>query len=435
MGQKWDAFRKKVSDARGILTAISLTLLIGTALGVGGVVAYQKFFGNLYEDNELRIHFIGGSREPNRRGDVVFIHGLDGHFEHTWQTDKIPPFSFPKALSQEPEFANVGFWSIKYAASSSAWYGGHMPIEDRALSILDYMRSSRIDIGSRPVIFVTHSLGGLIAKEVIVDSAYMNNPEWESVVENTSGVVFLATPHSGSSIATYLGRLEDYLKGLKLYRTTEQAKQLERNSSSLRKLGNMYKGVAKNHRLSHLSFYENENTGFTRVVDQDSADPGLTDVTTVGVDADHASICKPTAIDSPVYVKVLDFILKNLVPKVVTDDISSEKFVKLFKESSKNGKLKTLDDEYAGTAEKPAKRVTWTASVTKTVGTTDKDERPYILVQSSVDPTLIIFAEFWPNTFPTHVSPGHKVVLKGTIKSVDESGIALDDCELVQILN
>ena len=278
MGKKWNNFKAWVQGIRGWLCILSWVITILTLLAVVGVVGYQYLYGDLAADDELLIEFVGGSKNSDRRGDVVFIHGLDGHYQKTWQSDSAPPFDFPVELSKDPALADVGFWSIKYAASSSDWYGSSMPIEDRGITILTDFRTSRLDIGKRPIVFVTHSLGGLIAKEVLVDSAYMNQPDWECVVENTAGVVFLATPHTGSSISNYLTNLAKVLPALGAYRTSQQTKQLEKNSASLRKLVNFYKGIVRKYHIPNLAFYENKATNGVFVVDQASADPGLSEI-------------------------------------------------------------------------------------------------------------------------------------------------------------
>jgi hypothetical protein len=56
---------------------------------------------------------------------------------------------------------------------------------------------------SRPLIFVAHSLGGLVCKKAILLSR--NNPEahLRSVFNCTKGIIFIGTPHKGSWMADW----------------------------------------------------------------------------------------------------------------------------------------------------------------------------------------------------------------------------------------
>ncbi|KAL7933958.1 hypothetical protein V8C35DRAFT_44056 [Trichoderma chlorosporum] len=58
----------------------------------------------------------------------------------------------------------------------------------------------------RPIIFVAHSLGGIVVKEMLVRSSSALNPGRE-IVKSTAAVVFLGTPHRGSKDVAALGEV------------------------------------------------------------------------------------------------------------------------------------------------------------------------------------------------------------------------------------
>ncbi|KAH6623102.1 hypothetical protein F5144DRAFT_353119 [Chaetomium tenue] len=58
----------------------------------------------------------------------------------------------------------------------------------------------------RPVIFVAHSLGGLLVKEVLRRSESSDEAELKDIVKSTKGVIFLGTPHRGSPGMADLGQ-------------------------------------------------------------------------------------------------------------------------------------------------------------------------------------------------------------------------------------
>ena len=49
------------------------------------------------------------------------------------------------------------------------WFGADgLPIEDRAVNLAHKLTTRKL--GDRPLIFITHSMGGLIVKEIVVQS-------------------------------------------------------------------------------------------------------------------------------------------------------------------------------------------------------------------------------------------------------------------------
>lgn len=68
-------------------------------------------------------------------------------------------------------------------------------LEARARDLLSDLQ--RAGVGSRPVIFVGHSMGGLIIKQMLVQAGA---GELE-LARNTRGVLFYSTPHRGTQIA------------------------------------------------------------------------------------------------------------------------------------------------------------------------------------------------------------------------------------------
>ncbi|XP_003381753.1 protein SERAC1 [Trichinella spiralis] len=61
-------------------------------------------------------------------------------------------------------------------------------------------------VGDRPIIWITHSMGGLLVKELLrsIDKEQCSETQsgTKSILSNTVGCVFYATPHLGSSLAT-----------------------------------------------------------------------------------------------------------------------------------------------------------------------------------------------------------------------------------------
>jgi hypothetical protein len=62
-----------------------------------------------------------------------------------------------------------------------------------------------IPIGSRRIIFVTHSMGGLVVKKAYVLGKH--DKRYSSIIAQVYGIVFLATPHRGAGYAKILNNI------------------------------------------------------------------------------------------------------------------------------------------------------------------------------------------------------------------------------------
>ncbi len=135
-----------------------------------------------------------------------------GNFWPRWLSDDLP---------------NIGVWSFGYPSSSISWRGTSMPLVDRALNALSFFEAE--GIGTRPIFFVTHSLGGLLAKQLLRQADGLGKPEWNRVAQQTEGHrFFLSTPNSGSRIANWVMHFKS------LVRATGAIEELQDNDPRLR---------------------------------------------------------------------------------------------------------------------------------------------------------------------------------------------------------
>lgn len=63
----------------------------------------------------------------------------------------------------------------------------------------------------RPIIFIGHSLGGLVIQKALLHSDESPDELYSDVVDSTAGVVFLGTPHRGSTLANWGGLGTDFV--------------------------------------------------------------------------------------------------------------------------------------------------------------------------------------------------------------------------------
>jgi CheY-like chemotaxis protein/pimeloyl-ACP methyl ester carboxylesterase len=225
------------------------------------------------------------SSAENPRIDVIFVHGLDGNAKDTWDFGNQP--SWDTWIQNVHPAARI--WSLSYRLHSSRWHGGSMAIQDRAVNVLATISG---DIsGETPVLFVCHSYGGLLIKQMLSTGLGRAHNEYGRLADRVKAIVFLGTPHNGSRIADYVDALKFVL------RSSAAIAELKQNSPHLRELGGWFRNHAKSAGWKMRVFFETINTRGVRIVDEESADPHIPNVTPIGIDADHFEICKPPRPD------------------------------------------------------------------------------------------------------------------------------------------
>jgi hypothetical protein len=230
--------------------------------------------------------------------DLIFIHGLTGGLVTTWTGpgpgEKAGNF-WPKWISED--FPSLNVYTLNYPTSLfEKWATKEMSLYDRAKATLDYLAS--FGFGKRPIGFITHSLGGLLAKQIIRTGIEASDKGWQAIAGNCRLVVFLATPHTGASLATAFTLVAPRLGSKYLH-------LLRSDSSELDQLNAAYRRLAVELNIKTAAYFETKRTKKVAiVVDRASADPGVVGTEIVGIEADHISICKPTDRTHEVYAGV-----------------------------------------------------------------------------------------------------------------------------------
>jgi len=136
--------------------------------------------------------------------DICFVHGLTGDRDSTWTADgqstPWPKTLLPPKLRQA-RILTYGYDAYivrKSVASSNR-------LIDHAMNLLNDLTTNRAccNASTRPLIFVAHSLGGLICKEAILLSRNNPEPHLRSIFDHTKGFIFMGTPHKGAWMADW----------------------------------------------------------------------------------------------------------------------------------------------------------------------------------------------------------------------------------------
>jgi hypothetical protein len=106
---------------------------------------------------------------------------------------------------------------------------------------LELLREST-GLGNSPIIFLAHSLGGIVVKDALKFSQDQENFQSHlfSVFKHTYGVMFFGTPHRGSDLAS-LGRVAAKIANLGLGESNhEMLRSLELGSSELQRISDSF---------------------------------------------------------------------------------------------------------------------------------------------------------------------------------------------------
>jgi hypothetical protein len=176
----------------------------------------------------------------------------------------------------------------------------------KANELLEAIRIERDEVEARPIIFLCHSMGGLLVKQALINAH--NNPKYTPIKAATSGLAFFATPHNGGdwklvslgTMASKIAMTAGFQKG--------------DDVMEVLKSGSMFSDILEEHWRHQLLEYDIVSfwgglddvsfaihgvkyrafADFQKVVPRKSAHLGLpgSRENVVKLDADHRGVCK-----------------------------------------------------------------------------------------------------------------------------------------------
>ncbi|XP_020090531.1 uncharacterized protein LOC109711739 isoform X2 [Ananas comosus] len=200
--------------------------------------------------------------------DVVFVHGLRGGPFNSWRiadnkSSTTSKAGFVENIDQEAglqgtcwprewlssDFPCARLFTVKYKTNLTQWTGASLPLQEVSSMLLRKLVAA--GVGSRPVVFVTHSMGGLVVKQMLYQ-AKLNN--FDKFYQNTVGIVFYSCPHFGSKLADMPWHM-----GL-VFRPAPSIGELRSGSPRLVELNDFIRHLHNKGLLDVLSFSETQVT-------------------------------------------------------------------------------------------------------------------------------------------------------------------------------
>lgn len=228
----------------------------------------------------------------------------NGEYTFCWPMDWLPQ-----------EYPNIRIIGLNYETSISEWSLNLMcpcdktksSLHDRAEEFLHSLTVSKVGRDC-PVIWVGHSMGGLVAKSIIVQALESTEPNVRLIGENTRAILFLGTPHKGSPVA----KLKQHIQ--MIFSPTIEVKELRENSQLLLHLHEKFEQMLKTLKkpIEIVSIAEGCPTIITsfkfplKFVNEESAKLNVGDFYVLNVD--HLGLSKPIFRQSFLYQRLLKII-------------------------------------------------------------------------------------------------------------------------------
>jgi pimeloyl-ACP methyl ester carboxylesterase len=218
-----------------------------------------------------------------RRGSpervIVFVHGIFGSSTATWTCSS--NITWPKLLKGDDAFGN---WDIYVAGYDTPYLGNSMTIDEVVSNLKNRLDNDEVFSKHREVIFVAHSLGGLIVQRLLLT--------YRGLAKQVRFIYFYSTPQTGSQIAQ-LGRV---------FSADPLLKQMLPGDSNdyLLNLENEWR-QAEFTNIRRYCAYEKKKLKGVLVVDRLSATRDCSDGV-VAINEDHATIVKPCSRDADSYI-------------------------------------------------------------------------------------------------------------------------------------
>lgn len=160
--------------------------------------------------------------------------------------------------------AGPGVRSILYGYDTRlAGSQSFQSVEDISSALITHMRSAGFsNPSSKPIVFIAHSLGGIILKQAMVSMAVRGDAETH-ILSNIKATVAFGVPNGGMSISHLLPMVADQPNEPFVLRL-----QLSDEHPYLRELDDRFSGITFARAVKHLSIYETECTQIPTVSDQ-----------------------------------------------------------------------------------------------------------------------------------------------------------------------
>ncbi|OHE95305.1 hypothetical protein CORC01_09450 [Colletotrichum orchidophilum] len=210
--------------------------------------------------------------------DIVFVPGLGASPEDSWKSEtgfnwatgdgvsKPSSESTSKKEGLARDFPKARILLYQY---ESAWVGDLKVktfMRDIAKSMLEGLQANRENIRDRPIVFIGHSMGGLVIAKAVILAAETYRDIFPRLFECIAGCAFFGTPFGGAQVAAVASMLGYVGEQLGYTKSSALVKMMTPGDESLNELrGDFLRLALKlSPAVQLFCFYEIHQTDFTQ---------------------------------------------------------------------------------------------------------------------------------------------------------------------------
>lgn len=196
-----------------------------------------------------------------------------------------------------------------YDATWKAKQASTLTIHDFGQALLaDVRNSPRLNCNdgiNTPIVLVGHSMGGLVAKKMLILAK--QDPPCHSIADRIHTMFFLATPHRGANLATTLSNVLKLAVG---HGSKAYVDNLYPNSEAIQTINDQFRHVYQGKQL--YSFFETVPTPLGLIVERPSGVLDLPGEQVSHLNADHSQLCKYDSPSDTNYMRLRDAFVASI---------------------------------------------------------------------------------------------------------------------------
>ncbi|CAM1508100.1 Fc.00g049480.m01.CDS01 [Cosmosporella sp. VM-42] len=263
---------------------------------------------------------LDGNVEGEMMVDYVFLHGLNGHPRKTWSYEPSDSagFFWPAQILVDIPGCRVMTFGYN-AAFERALVDNTTTINAIAQTFVNRLIDSRTGKDmNRPLVLIAHSLGGLVIKRALSNIHADRHTglqtrkikEQNAIYDSIAGIVFMGTPHAGSSVADAVRvKVLKSIAGATFKKAPENLiKALSAHSNELQDLCTSFERTTlfTQHVIEICTYYETKSTRFAgeEVVPRSMALLHYLNEREEGIPKPHTSMAKFSGIEDGTYQSV-----------------------------------------------------------------------------------------------------------------------------------